>query len=473
MSTTLNFEAGSYRDRDGRIFLDESGAIYRTLSSTALAEWRALEQTGFFKSAVQAKRLIATQECDPDNELRESIGNWAGCLQHEVVPFVTYPFEWSFGMLRDAALLHLELLSDALNEDFTFKDGTAYNVQWFGTTPIFIDIVSLERWKQGSPWAGYRQFCQTFLYPLFLQAYKNRPFHPWLRGRLDGITPEECRSLMSFRDLFRRGVASHVMLHAWLQSRRSVDEVDTSKALQSAGFHKDLIRANVQGLRKVIRRLKWTPQQSKWSDYAEDNSYSEVDRQSKAEFVKVASRTQWHKLVWDLGCNTGTYSRIASENSDLVIAMDADHLAIERLYQSLKLRPPASGGSILPLVSNVVDPACGLGWRGLERKRLEDRGRPSLILFLALIHHLVIGHGVPLHELLEWLAELGGSLIIEFVSKDDPMVQRLLRGRVDNYTDYTQSNFEQLLSQKFHLVRREALASGTRTLYFAEARRLS
>lgn len=471
MLATPRYEPGSYRDRDGRVFYDDAGGVCRTLSARALAEWKLVRQARYFQHSVAAGRVVATDDHpEPPTGSPDNAGNWAGVLRHARIPFVSYPFEWTFSMLRDAALLHLQLLADALDEDFTLKDGTAYNVQWNGTNPVFIDVVSFERLVPGQAWAGYRQFCQTFLYPLMLQAYKNVPFHPWLRGRLDGITPRECWNLMSFRDLFRRGVATHVWLHSKLQASHTVQNVNASRTLSASGFSKDLIRANVTGLQKLIRRLRWKASPSDWSDYGEADGYTPVDRLTKENFVRQAVQTRRWGLVWDVGCNTGNYSRIAAENADYVIAMDSDHVAVERLYQSLKTTPKPGSAPILPLVNNLVDPTGGLGWRGLERRPLEDRGRPQLILCLALVHHLVIGHGVPLDQVLGWLAGLGTSVIIEFVSKQDPMVRRMLRGRRDNYADYEPEVFERLLSEMFHVVRAEPLASGTRTLYFAEAR---
>jgi hypothetical protein len=470
MTAKLNYEPGSYRDRDGRVFYDPAGGICRSLSTRALAEWEIVSKTKFFRQAIEDGRIVATHRLNEIPPSLQESDAWAGALTHQRVPFVTYPFEWSFSMLQDAALLHLDLLQSALDEDITLKDGTAYNVQWFGTQPAFIDVVSFERLVAGKPWAGYRQFCQTFLYPLLLQAYKNVPFHPWLRGRLDGITPQECWSLMSIRDLFRGGVTSHVWLHAWLQSRRSIDAGDASKALKSAGFGKELIRANVAGLKKLIRRLRWSPRESSWSEYADANSYSTADRVRKEEFVRQAVNCRHRTLVWDLGCNTGNFSRIAAENSDVVIAMDSDHLAIDRLYQSLKSHPDNCARTILPLVNNVADPSGGLGWRGTERRAIVDRGRPELTLCLALVHHLVIGNGIPLEELLTWLAGLGTGLVIEFVTKEDAMVRRLLRGRHDNYSDYEQTYFERLLNELFHVVNTAKLDSGTRVLYYAESR---
>jgi hypothetical protein len=475
MPTQLNFEAGSYRDRDGRVFYGESGEVFRALSARALADWQAVSATRFFQQAMADGRIVRT----------ESIGNapfepelpergWAGILRHETIPFVSFPYEWTFGMLKDAALLHLELLQSALDEDVTLKDGTAYNVQFVGTRPVFIDVASFERFTPGQPWAGYRQFCQTFLYPLFLQAYRNVAFHPFLRGCLAGISPADCARLMSLRDLARPGVLTHVCLHARLESERSVQQSNLQQALPRAGFDKSLIRNNAAGLERIIGRLSWNPPHSKWSGYQDSNSYADADRRRKADFVHQSVAARPREVVWDLGCNTGEYSRIAARHARQVVAMDSDHLAVERMYQSLKSEPrAASTGTILPLVSNVADPSPSLGWRGKERKSQTERGRPDLTLCLALVHHLCIDAGIPLRELLAWLAGVGTELVIEFVERTDPMVQLLLRNRRDSCDDYELGNFELWLHEYFDVVRQERLESGTRTLYHALTRQAS
>ncbi len=477
----VSFESGSYRDREGRVFYGDAGEVLRALSSRALGEWEALACARFFQQGMDAGQIVRTARIERPAALPENDGStWAAFLKHETIPYVSYPYEWTFGMLKDAALLHLDVLKAALEENFTVKDGTAYNVQWVGCRPVFIDVLSLEKLHTGQPWAGYRQFCQTFLYPLFLQAYKGVPFHPWLRGSLDGITPAQCASLMSLRDLFRPGVFKHAWLHGWLEDSERVRETDVRRDLKRAGFDKSFSQILVAGLMKIIRRLTWDPPGSKWSGYAACNTYSSGDASRKADFVRAAVVERRAKLVWDIGCNTGDYSRIAAENADCVVAMDGDHLAVEHLYRSLRegqangtaARDTATRGTdrILPLVSNFVDPSPNLGWRGQERKSLADRGRPDLTLCLALIHHLVIGAGIPLRELLQWLAALGTRLVIEYVGKDDAMVKQLLRNKRDNYTDYEPELFERWLRELFDVVRSERLESGTRTLYYAVPR---
>ena len=188
------------------------GGVYRVLSKEALSDWDALSATQFFPRLSEAGKFIRTEKLDSFNSPEvQPQGHWAGVLKHQRIPFISYPYEWSFGMLKDAALLQLESLLVALNEDLILKDSSAFNVQWKGGVPAFIDITSFEKLVPGEPWVGYRQFCQLFLYPLLLQAYKDVPFQPWLRGSLDGIDSEHCEHLMSARDFLRPGI-----LHTFL-----------------------------------------------------------------------------------------------------------------------------------------------------------------------------------------------------------------------------------------------------------------
>lgn len=326
-------------------------------------------------------------------------------------------------MLKDAALLHLELMEAALREGLILKDASPYNVQWRGTEPVFIDIGSFERHRSGEPWVGYRQFCMLFLNPLLMQAYKNLPFHPWLRGSIDGVTPTQARQLLAGARL-RRGVTSHIRLHARLE-RRHADACGQSvkREMRKAGFDAELIGANVKRLAKLVRGLEWKSAPTAWTGYGEDNTYTDADADGKASFVRASAVCDRDRVVWDIGCNDGTYSRIAAETADHVIALDSDHATVERLYEELKREGQER---ILPLVMSVSDPSPGLGWRGLERRALPDRGKPDLVLCLALLHHVSITDNVPVREFLDWLRGLQCRVVIEFVTREDPMTQRLL-----------------------------------------------
>jgi SAM-dependent methyltransferase len=463
---TLDFDPGSYRDRDSRVFLRD-GTVYRALSAAGLSEWEHVSGCRFWRQGLDEGRIAATSRVDCGDAECASAGGWSAVLEHESIPFVSYPYEWPFGMLRDAALLHLDLLDAALNEDVILKDATPFNVQFNGATPVFIDIGSFMRLPPGAAWVGYRQFCELFLYPLMLQAYRGVDFQAWLRGRIEGIRPAQFARLLSFRDWFRRGVLTHVLLHAGLERRFGDAEQRVPEALQSSGFRKELIQRNVRQLRRVVQGLRWMPRESNWSDYNRRAPHVAVDAGAKEAFVRDVVQSRDWDLVWDLGCNTGRYSRLAAERARCVVAMDGDHLTIERLYRDLQ----AEGASrIVPLVVNLADASPSLGWRGRERRDLPGRGRPDLTLCLALMHHLVIRENILLPELIEWLADLEGQVVIEFVSKSDPQVQSLLRHKTDQYEDYSEDVFEAELSARFDICRRMPLPSGTRTLYHAVLR---
>jgi SAM-dependent methyltransferase len=463
--TAPRVEPGSFRDPHSRVFETEDGVL-RTLSPEGLADWESFAATDLFPRLVAEGKLIETERVDGDADLPDELREGAAAvLRHEKIPFVSYPYEWPFGMLRDAALLQLELLEAALGEDLILKDSSPYNVQWRGSRPVFIDVGSFERLPQGEPWLGYRQFCMLFLYPLLLQAYKDVPFQPWLRGSIDGITPQQCRNLMSLRDLFRRGVFAHVYLHSRFDRRRAQTAGDVKRELRAAGFKKELIVANVRRLAKLIRGLAWKLEPSTWSEYGATTSYSEGDAVRKEAFVRAAVGTRRWNLVWDLGCNIGRFARIAAENARCVVALDADAGVVEQVYSALKEEGSAS---ILPLAVNVVDPSPGIGWRGTERRTLAERGSPDLTLCLALVHHAVIGANVPVRDFVDWLASLETALVIEFPTRDDPQVQRLLAAKREGmHADYERGWFERCLGEAFDVERSETLASGNRVLYFA------
>ena len=444
--------------------LYEGEDVRRALSPTGLADWRALAATEFFARASEAGSVVATRELDVPEALPEGA---AGLLGHERIPFVSYPYEWPFGMLRDAAALQLEVLLEALDEGLTLKDASPYNVQWRGARPVFVDVGSFERLRAGEPWAGYRQFCMLYLYPLLLQAYRQVPFHPWLRGSLDGITPEQCRNLLSRGDLLRPGVLSHVALHARLDASNGGSRSDVRAELREAGFAKGLIEANARRLLKLVRGLDWSPSRSTWTEYGDCNSYSEADAAQKAEFVRAASESGRWRLTWDLGANDGRYSRIAAARSRYLVAIDGDHGAVEQLYRALR---DEQSDSILALTLDLTDPSPNLGWRGRERKGLAERGRPDLVLCLALVHHVAIAANVPLAQWIDWLRSLAAHLVIELPTREDAMVERLLEAKAGSHPDYDRERFEALLAEAFVIERTQTLGSGTRVLYFARPR---
>jgi hypothetical protein len=458
-------EPGSFRDPDSRVFY-AGDAVYRALSTEGLDDYRALQEAGLLEDP----RIVATDLVHDAPELgARLVKETAGVLRHERIPFVSYPYEWTFSMLKDAALLQLDLLLAALERDLVLKDSTPYNVQFRGVRALFVDVGSFERLRPGEPWAGYRQFCMLYLYPLLLQALKGVRFQPWLRGSLEGITATEMRGLMSARDRFRRGLPTHVFLHARLERRYADRGGEVRQDLRRAGFRKALIVANARKLRALVQRLSWDPPAGVWTAYGARNSYSDADVARKEDFVRDAARACSPRLVWDIGANNGRYSRLAAEHAGTVVAIDADQGPLELLYRELR---DEGDERILPLTIDLADPSPGLGWRGLERGALAVRGRPDLVLALALVHHLTISANVPVREVVDWLAGLGSALVVEFPTREDPMVKKLLAPKREGlHPDYELGHFERCLAEAFTIDRSERLGSGTRVLFLARPKR--
>ena len=457
-------EPGSFRDPESRVFYS-GGDVYRALSADGLSDFEALQAAGL----LEHEYLVGTERAAEIAALENLLVHKpAAVLRHERIPFVSYPYEWTFSMLKDAALVQLDLLLAALEHDLVLKDSTPYNVQFEGARPVFVDIGSFERLREGEAWVGYRQFCMLYLYPLLLQSVKDVPFQPWLRGSIDGITPSEMRALMSFRDRFRKGMFTNVFLHARLE-KRYADRPGEVKEEVKRVFKKELFVANVRKMRKLVERLDWNPPEGVWTAYGERNSYTDDDARRKDEFVREVATSRSWPLVWDIGANNGRYSRIAAEGAGTVVAVDADQGPVELLYRDLR---DEGNRQILTLAMNLADPSPGLGWRGLERKTLAQRGAPDLVLALALVHHVAISANVPVKEFVDWLASLGCALVIEFPTREDPMVKKLLAPKRDGlHPDYELGFFERVLGEAFEVERSERLESGTRVLYYATPKR--
>ena len=465
-SHDMCWESGSFRDPAGRIFVFE-GRILRAIRTSFAPIWNEFSSSPLYQELQQEGLLI--RSAPPADILRlPAFITEGSCavIEHERIPFVSYPYEWPFGMLKDAALLHLDILDRALKHDFIAKDASAYNVQFRGSKPVFVDVLSFAHLPPGEPWLGYHQFCGMFLYPLMLQAYKQIPFQSWLRSELEGLDPVPFSRLLGVRDLLRPGVLTHVRLQAWMQERLAATRQSVRQKIKTTGLSKAAISNNIRGLRRLLHKLHLRGS-SAWVDYVRTRTYSDPALKQKEGLVRQALGSQRWGLVWDLGCNTGDFSRLAGDYADFVVALDADPLCVEWLYQGLKQE---GRRNILPLVMNLANLSPDQGWAGRERQSLLARGRPDMVLCLALVHHMAISCNVPIRAFLAWLAELGTSVIIEFVSKEDPMVQQLLLNKDDTYGDYNRPYFEHSLNQLFDVKDTVAIAGGSRFLYFATAR---
>jgi ribosomal protein L11 methylase PrmA len=384
----------------------------------------------------------------------------------ERIDFVSYPYEWTFGELKDAALLTLDAQLDALADGWTLRDASAFNVQFRDGRPVLIDSLSFEPHEDGVPWVAYRQFCEHFLAPLALMARVDVRFGNLLRTEIDGIPLDLAARLLPSRTRLNFGLLSHVHLHARSQRRHAGNE-DEGEAARTARIARSRLIALIGNLRSTVKGLNWTPAGTEWSDYADNTSYGDAATASKAGLVEAFVREVPGARAWDLGANTGRYSRIAADAGKRVLAFDIDPAAAEQHYRALK----AEGRTdILPLVQDVANPSPGLGWAGRERRSLLERAHADVILALALVHHLAISRNVPLPMLLGLFADLAPWAVVEFVPREDPMVRRLLAARRDVFDDYTIEGFRAAAAGRFEIVREEPIAESPRTLFLLRRR---
>ena len=437
------FDPGSFRDPAGRVFY-EGDRVLRTMSGEAAGDWEALVDSGFLHAAMESGQIVRTAETDHHTAGR--------VLQHDRIPLVTYPYEWSFGMLRDAALLQLDLLVAALHANLTMKDASPYNVQFVGARPVFIDVGSFGRYTPGEPWLGYRQFCQLYLYPLLLASYARIDFRPLLRGALDGVPVAFARSVLRGTRMLRPGAAVHVGMQARLTRRLADEDTAMRQALTRSGFNREMIIRNASRLRELVAGLPSpAPLEDGWTEY-QGCAHVDADRGPKSEFVeRVANRTH-RSLAWDIGSNDGHFSRIIASRADTVAALDSDGDVCDQVYENLKENP--SSANVIPLVFDVSDPSPAMGWRTSERRTLEARGRPDLVLVLAVMHHLVITDNIPLGQVLSWLRGLDAEVCFEWVPPGDPMAARLAKDKqsTEVHSDYSVENFDSLVSSMFEVV---------------------
>ncbi len=456
----------SYRDPSGFVYTRD-GTLYRQVNRVFQDRFRAFMDSGLHAELVADRLLVPHREASLS---LAASGEAVAVLEPVRVDFVSYPYEWSFGQLRDAALLTLELQERSLARGLTLRDASAYNVQFADGRPLFIDTLSFEPREEGAPWAGYRQFCEHFLVPLALMSKVDVRVATLLRAHLEGIPLDLGGRLLPRRTWLSPGLLFHVHLHA-LAQRRYADRGPVKR--ESATVARRTVSPNaavglVRSLRSAIEGLDWRPAGTEWADYTEDNNYSDAASGSKRETVLQFLRGLNARTAWDLGANTGEYSRAAREVVPGVIAFDLDPAAVERNYRRVKAQGETG---ILPLLLDLTNPSPALGWAHGERMSLEERGPADVLLALAVVHHLAIGHNLPLERVAGFLARLGRNLIVEFVPKSDSQVQRLLRDRQDIFPGYTREGFEAAFRSHFRIERSVPVRDSERTLYLMSADR--
>jgi ribosomal protein L11 methylase PrmA len=454
---------GSFRDPAGFVFTAD-GALYRQVNRVFADEFDACTNEGLYDALIGERLLVAHERVDLSLALTPDAH---AVIAPQVVPFVSHPYEWCFGELRDAALLTIDTQLRALERGFVLRDASAHNVQFAAGRPVFIDTLSFERYRDGAPWAAYQQFCEHFLVPLALMAKRDSRFGYMLREHLDGIPLQFGSALLPSRTWADPRLLLHVHLHARAQRRYANATVSTE--IGGRKLSKSALVSLVTNLRNAVAALSWRPEGTEWADYTSATNYSDASALKKRELVLDYLRRVQPRVVWDLGANTGDYSRIAREVAPLVVAFDADPAAVERNYRDVRAQ---GDEGLLPLVLDLKNPSPALGWAHHERMSLVERGPADTVMALALVHHLALSGNVPLEDVAAFFAQLGRTLIIEFVSKADSQAQRLLRNRPDIFPNYTSAGFERAFGQFFAIADCQRVGDAERWLYLMTRREL-
>ena len=457
----------SFRDPASKIYevLDENGLtikILRGLREDALNHFKALSDEEFFEKFLKSEMVVKSKlNLSNDfeaSQIKES--GWKGLLEHEVLDFISYPYEWSFSMLKDSALLHLFIIKKSFENSWSLKDSSAYNIQWKNGKPIFIDIASFIPCAENYEWTGYRQFCSMFLIPLLIKKHLNLDINNILRSNLDGVTPEIGFNYFQSYNKFKKGVFSHILIPRILNSFISPNKANNNKMNQN----KDHILSLMNSMYALIKGLDYNKKKSTWLGYDTKNSYEEDDKKLKEKFILKNTGNKIFDTLWDIGCNNGHYSKLLKKKFKKIIAFDYDHEVIEDLYLSEK---KYSSSNITPLVINFANPSPNQGWNN-ELKKLEDRSKPDFIICLAFIHHARLAANIPLAQVINWLHSLKANIIIEFVDRNDEMVVQLLNNKNELYEDYNKENFIKLVSKKFKIIDSQSLKDDKRELFFLE-----
>ena len=458
--------AGSFRDPSGHVF-ERDGRIFRTVSMSAAAAFDLARGSSFYEQALSDGRLIGAEVVVEDPPV-EMAATTRYVLEHPRLPFVSHPYEWPFSLLKAAALFHLDFHLDALDDGLTLSDASAFNVQFVGARPIFIDTLSLRQYHAGELWAGYRQFCEQFLNPLLLRALLGIPHNAWYRGTLEGIASGDLRRLLPLRRKLSRNLMTHVILLDTLQKTAGGSKNLNSQMLDRAGLPLVRFKKLLANLRHWITDLEPADKSAtEWRDYAKAHSYKADELVGKQRFVTEFVARKRPKQLWDIGCNRGDYSAAAVRAGvEYVVGFDSDQGALDLAFA----RAIAENLPMLPLFIDVTNPPPAQGWDQSEREGLRERARSDAIIALALIHHLSISRNVPLSSVVNWLVGLAPSGVLEFVPKTDPMVQQQLRLRKDIFLDYTRGNFLECLRAVARIERTvESSATGRLLVEFVRA----
>lgn len=450
----------SFRDPGAQVY-ELNGVIYREIYESSHPDYLKLMSSGLYDALSSRGLLIKHEEVGHERALNPHA---KVIIKPEIIPFISYPYEWSFSQLKDAALLTLEIAKTAIEYGMILKDASAYNIQFYRGKPVLIDTSSLTIYEEGTPWIAYNQFCRHFLAPLALMANKDVRLNCLCKQFIDGIPLDLASTLLPSRTKLSLSLFIHIHVHARAQQKfsDSAQKVTSKQNISKVG-----LLGLLDSLTSAINKQRWKPIKTEWSDYYTQTNYTDKAAEHKSQVIEQYVNKAAAKAIWDLGANNGFYSRVAAKTGADVISFDIDPVAVESNYIKVKQEKNAT---ILPLLQDLTAPSPNIGWSEGERDGFKERASPDLVMALALIHHLAISNNVPLTHIAELFSSLADYLIIEFVPKEDSQVQRLLSSRPDIFPTYHLEGFKSVFSNYYTIVDEVSLHDSQRTLFLMKRR---
>ena len=442
----------SFRDPSGFVF-HWNGNYYRQVNSIYADDYNLLMNSGLYQHLVQSEWLVPHAETEV---VIADENNWYKTLLPRQVAFITYPYEWCFTQLKDAALLTISILKASVAHGMILKDASPYNIQFINNAPVFIDTLSFEKYDANKAWVAYRQFCNMFLFPLYLEHYLKTDIQKTLVVYPEGIPVEITSKLLPLKSRTNVGVWLHVYLQNTITRNASSKKEDEK-------FNKRKLLNLVNHLEATINNLKSRNVGSAWNNYYSETISGHNYLEGKEKIIRSIINNIHAETVLDLGANDGYFSKIFAEKGTQVIAVDSDSRSICALYES-------GVKNVLPLLVDVANPSPSTGLNNAERPSFHKRIRTDVVLALALIHHLVIGRNISLGVLAAWLSDISKILVIEFIPREDEKVQQMLASRKDVFGDYTAANFEVIFSKYFSIKQQQPIPGSGRIIYLMEKR---
>ena len=445
-------EEASFKDPDAKVFI-ENGIYVRKIFKRYIPEYRKLINSGLYNDLISKNLLIKHEETKIEDNCIT--------IKPEQV-FISYPWEWCFSQLKDAALTTLKIQQIALDYNMSLKDANCFNIQFLNNKPLLIDTSSYETDIEGQAWVAYKQFCENFIAPLALMAYSDLSLNKLFLMNINGIPLELTSKLLPFKTKFNLNLFTHIHLHSKMQNKYS----ENSQKMSNIKIDKQQLKNIIKNLQTTVENINLQKYKTEWENYYSFTNYTEKSFDEKYNIIDKYRSIISPKNVWDFGSNTGIFSRIFSKSNSNVTAFDIDPMAIEKNYLKIK---KDNENNIFPLVFDLANPSPALGWANKERKNLLQRAQNiDLILALALIHHLRFTYNIPFENMAKYFCSISKYLIIEFVDKNDSKVQKMLLNRKDIFDDYTQENFENIFGNYYKILYKNKIPDTERTLYLME-----